>query len=271
MSFSAKPIKCSAIRPHLSHSDESLFEELSGTITSIYHTVSGSSPKYSLEDAVSDAWIGFTKAKEHDNHPPSIAGEIIECPECGNEMTMPKVMECDELADPSSGRVFDLTCDSCDHKWQKTVHKSSFSTCVFYYIRGEIQRGARESRRCGIIKIKKQVVNGHRIDPSVVSVEVFNETSDQVCRAISVEHNTGDNGIGIETKNRVRAAIGSLPSRQREVISRLYGIEYNNEVMEAMTQAQVADLLGITRQRICAIIKCANQHLMKELEKHYEP
>ena len=86
----------------------------------------------------------------------------------------------------------------------------------------------------------------------------------------SVEHDTGDNGIDIEMKNRVHEAIRGLPDRQREVICRMYGIEYNDALMEPMTQAQVADLIGITRQRICAIVKGAQEHIKKELERFYE-
>lgn len=270
MSYSAKPIKCSAIMPHRTNTDEVLFKELDGTIASIYHTVNTYSPKYSLEDATSDAWIGFTKAKEHDNKPPSIADTTICCPECDNEMEMPEVMESDLTADPSSDRTFDLECDHCHYKWQKHIKKAQFSTCVFHYIRGEIQRGARESRRCGIQKIKKQVINGHRIDPSVVSVDVFDQTSDKVCNAISIEHNMGDSGISIEMRNRIQKAVAGLPARQREVISRMFGFQYNGETMDAMTQAQVADFAGITRQRICAIVKKANENLKIELGKHYE-
>jgi RNA polymerase sigma factor (sigma-70 family) len=271
MSFSAKPVKCSSIRPHLIYSDEVLFAELQPTIVALFHTVCGNSPKYDLHDAISDAWIGYTKAKEHDNKPPSIAGQKIECPECHHINQMPEVMESDSTTEVSCDRTFDLECESCHHKWQKTIIKSQFSTCVYPFIRGEIQRGARESRRCGIVNIKKQETSsGARVDPSIVSVDVFSHTSDHVCDAISIEHNLGETNISFEMKKRIKAALNKLPDRQNEVISRMFGFEFGGEVMEPMTQAQVADVIGITRQRICAIVSCAMIHLKKELEKYNE-
>jgi RNA polymerase sigma factor (sigma-70 family) len=254
----------------LIHSDEKLFCELYPTITAIYKTVSGNSPKYTLEDAKSDAWAGYEKAKKRDNLAPSIADTTIECPECENEMHMPEIMENDETADPSSDRTFDLECDSCHHKWQKTIKKVQFSTCVYSYIRGEIQRGARESRRCGMQKIKKRMVNGCRVDPAIISIDVFSQTSNDICNAISVDQNVYDLGISAETKRGIHQAVSRLPDRQCEVISRMFGLEYNGEMLGQMTQAQVADFLGITRQRICAIVSSALIKLKKELKELYE-
>ncbi len=264
-----KPEKCSAIRPHLVHSDEVLFEELRPTINSIYNTVRGNSPKYTIDDAVSDAWIGYGKAKARDNLPPSIAGETITCPQCDNEMQMPEIMDSDRFADPSSDRTFDHECDSCNHKWQTTIKKAQFSTCVFSYIRGEIQKGAKESRRCGMQKIKKQLVNGHRIDPSIVSIDAFSEMSDQVCNAISIEY-ISEVGLNLSACHKIRDSVFKLPARQREVISKMYGFEYNGEKLMPMTQAQVADHIGITRQRVCAIVTCAMTRLKDELGGLYE-
>jgi DNA-directed RNA polymerase specialized sigma subunit len=232
--------------------------------------VRGGSPKYDYDDALSDAWIGYTKAKEHDNLPPSIAGEIMECPICGHKMHMPVTMDEDKNADPSRDRSFNLQCESCNHEWVKEIKKTQFTTCVYHYIRGEIQRGARESRRCGIQKIKKQDMNGHKVDPSIISIDVFSQTSDNVCDALSVGQSVHVTGIGIEVKKNVHRAVSKLPPRQCEVISRMFGLEYNNEILEPMSQAQVADHIGISRQRICAIIKGSLARLHKELEKSYE-
>lgn len=291
--MSAKPIKCAAIRPHLTHSDEALFVELYPTIAAIFKTVNGNSPKYNLDDAKSDAWLGYIKAKEHDNLPPSLIGDVVDCPRCVNRIKVvgvnqeldddDKVYVNDKVKipyqivvdncinlDPSSNRTYSFKCSSCNHEWNKVIIKSQFTTCVFHYMRGEIQRGARESRRCGMIKIDKQKVNGRKVDPSVISIDVFCQTSDHVCDAISVEHQTTDSGINIEMRNRLKTAVKKLSNRQNEVISRMYGLEYNGEIMEPMTQAQVADLIGISRQRICAIVNCSMSYLKTELEKFYE-
>lgn len=184
---------------------------------------------------------------------------------------MPEIMESDLTANASTDRVFDIECGSCHQTWRKTIIKTQFSTCVFPFIRGEIQRGARESRRCGIINIKKQETgHGSRVDPSIVSVDMFSDTSDHVCEAISVEHNFGETSISLEMKKRIKNALSKLPARQNEVICRMFGLEYGGETMEPMIQAQVADVMGITRQRICAIVACSMEHLKKELEKYHE-
>jgi RNA polymerase sigma factor (sigma-70 family) len=289
-----KPVKCAAIRPHLNHSDEVLFVELYPTIAAIFKTVSGNSPKYNLDDAKSDAWLGYMKAKEHDNLPPSLIGDIVDCPKCINKIKVigvnqelddedkvyvnddkvkiPYQIMVDDCAniDPSANRTYSLKCGSCNHEWNKVVFKSQFTTCVYHYMRGEIQRGARESRRCGMQKIDKKLVNGHKVDPAVISIDVFCQTSDHVCNAISVEHQTTDSGINIEMRNRLRNAVKKLSDRQNEVISRMYGFDYNDEIMEPMNQAQVADLIGISRQRVCAIVSSSMKYLKTELEKYYE-
>ena len=292
----SKPVKCAAIRPHLNHSDEDLFVELYPTIASIYKTVNGNSPKYNLDDAKSDAWLGYIKAKEHDNLPPSLIGDVVDCPKCVNKIKVvgvnqelkdeDKVFVNDKIdkikipyqividdcvnLDPSVNRTYSFKCDSCNHEWNKVIIKSQFTTCVFHYMRGEIQRGARESRRCGMLKIDKQIINGRKVDPSIISIDVFCHTSDHVCDAISVEHQTTDSGVNTEMRNRLKNAVKKLSDRQNEVISRMYGFEFNGEIMEPMSQAQVADLIGISRQRICAIVSNSMDYLKTELGPFYE-
>lgn len=261
---------CSAIMPHLTHSDEQLFAELMPSIRSLYNKVFNSSPKYTLDDAISDAWEGYIKAKDHDNKPPSIAGKIIKCPKCHHDNKMPEIMESDNTAIASNDRTFNLKCTDCGSTWEHVVRKSQFSTCVYHFMRGEIQRGARDSRRCGMTRGKKSkgdFKNKFSVN-SVISIDTFSDNSDHICKAIAIDNN--QYGISNEAKRRINAYISKLPERHQEVICRMFGFEYHGEIMGEMTQAQIADTLGITRQRICAIINSAFEKLRQELKECYD-
>ena len=66
-----------------------------------------------------------------------------------------------------------------------------------------------------------------------------------------------------EEKRRLREAVASLPSREREIIEMRYGLGKRRE----MTQKEVADSLGISQSYISRLEKRIFKKLKKEMEK----
>ena len=138
------------LQPWKKHSHEDLIHDLMGCIMGFWNHYRKNTC-YSQEEAVSDAFEGILQAIEKDKLPPKFKkGDKITCKNCDHINDAPSESVGDERAakiflDCPSGRTpkyrkFNVTCTDCGHDQLEIVHKSRFSTLVFYYIRSSIQR-----------------------------------------------------------------------------------------------------------------------------------
>jgi RNA polymerase sigma factor (sigma-70 family) len=276
------PVISKSFQPWKRFSDEDIIQDLNSCIMSHYHNETSNLPNgvYTQEMATNDAYIGIRQAKLRDMKAPTIASgdgknSYKTCPHCGykvkmqekinkkvktvfleNDKEIVKMMndeeadkECSESNNIMVRRIFEIKCTECDHKWEVILSKVQFSTLAFSYIRGAIQQGIRSVRQN---KNNISIYHGEE-DGSSISQSLQSEKSE------SVEDP--------EIKKLIHSTLNTnkFNENQKKVVCYLYGIEYKGKVIGPMHQKEVAKQIGVSKQRIHAIIDVVKDKIKESL------
>lgn len=227
------PILCKNVQPWkipgVTHED--LIKDLMGCILSLWKNYRDKfNASYTQYDAISDAYTnGILKAIEKDKKAPTCAGNIIKCQCCKKSYKAPEEMPGDTIANlifekapPDrlpKRRKIKTTCTECGHDNIQTIEKTVFSTLVYHYIRGAIQKGIRESKS------------------NAVSIE-NSEDKQGIIESISANKEEDEKtGLPQEIIEIISEAMETLSEKQRYVLAMRYGIGgiYTNTVEKEMT------------------------------------
>jgi RNA polymerase sigma factor (sigma-70 family) len=200
-------------------------------------------------------------------------------------------------------RDFNLQCKYCFHKWTHKVYKTIFSTHVYSYIRGAIQCGMRQAKsKKGTVSISNNSNNEEKtsIEESEILATKNNEQEYEITDSIkSMIYAEIDNlspkqqkilalkhGIGgicnelVEMKVKCKhCMLQNIPFTFTTTID--YSLSKNIilcpkcqeqcEINMQLSQTEIANLLNVTKQRICNVLsnihKKFKNKLGPELEK----
>ena len=214
--------------------------------------------------------------------------------ECGCEFPVPKHLPDDEeqnalFRDAPFGkcppnRVIKLECPECGSEVTKRIIKTIFSTHVFSFIRAEIQRGARlASGKKGTVSISNPYgESGSTIEDSLTVEEC---EQDQVPKDImrAIHECIEDLSPSSRRVLGLRYGFGGLCD---DVIQTTVSCRHCNEEFKAVIdyskshnskecphcnaenhlamerqQTEIAKILNVSKQRVCALIKKAHDRL----------
>jgi RNA polymerase sigma factor (sigma-70 family) len=247
---------------------------------------------YSLCEAWSDAIIGIQKAIVKDALAP--CGGKATC-ECGHTFRVPSALPDDEqqnklFREASFGecpvaRVIEVECPECHAAVSKRIIKTIFSTHVFQFIRAEIQRGAR-------------LANGKKGTVSISNP--CGEAETTIEESLAAKEENEEDKVPVEIMNAIHDCINDLSPNSRRIISLHYGFggitedvveviatcrhcngsfdatvdyslsvnskecphcEADNLIPMNLKQTEIAKILNVSKQRVCALIKKAHDRL----------
>jgi len=215
--------------------------------------------------------------------------------------TMPGDERANRIAQKDPRRIklrrFMVTCPECGHEWLHTVYKTVFSSLVFNYIRSEIQRGVRAAR--------DRAPRGTSVLSLDTPLDDSGTTMKSLQKA--PEKDDVYEELPEELRMKLMEALHTIPERHQTVVALCVGlggyhqgevnkkvkcqsckvpftttldVQYSNHVVECpechevnhitaeLTQAEVGDFLGITKQRVCNIFKTSMKNLAGKLSPY---
>jgi hypothetical protein len=259
---------------------------------------------YTFEQAISDSYIGIQQAIERDRLAPTIMpkdgkNHYHKCKNCEEKFlisgfdtnpsltmiqdTGPVYMNddqanhvCANTADVMLWREFELECPHCRHIDSVKIRKAAFSSIVFNYIRGNIQTGIRNNAGKKPPQAKHQGPDGYRGAYGetgrrgvVISID-GSDGPDAI--ANSLESKREHQGISEETSKKIESVLtANLTPKHHEILALIFGFEYDGRKLDAMTQTECANFLGISKQRVCNVYNKALAKLRPHFDIDDEP
>jgi predicted XRE-type DNA-binding protein len=283
------PVLGKTYQPWRNHGADKLVLDHMGCICTFYLEQRYNRPDvdYSFDQAISDGYIAIDKAIKRDMMAPTVMprGKITnhKCKHCGEKfqikgfdakpsLTMiggskgPIYMNdeqahhiCNNSDQVIVWREFEIECPHCNHIEIKKIHKAQFASVVFNMARGEIQSGARQTAgKQGPLYENKGPydTSGRR---AIVSLDA--PQSEGVNLANTIESRKEHHSLSEETMDKISTALMSLPIKQREIICRVYGFEFDGSKLDPMNKTECAEMLGITKQRVSQVCKTATDRM----------
>lgn len=221
-SENSDPVLTKVIQPwkdkNITHED--ILKDLMGCILNFWSYYRNKfDASYSQEEAISDAYRGILKAINRDMMAPTCAGKRLRCEHCNEHFNAPDEMPGDERANKiykdfpadrvPQKRTIAVNCPSCSQTNMIKLYKTKFSTCVYPYIRSEIQRGV--VRACS----KK----------GSISIDGFSSDSEgSLLNMLAVKEKEELASLPSSVMKIIDEILISLPERQGIVLALTHGI-----------------------------------------------
>ena len=284
-----RPVISDTIQPWLNPevTSDVLLSDLESTVYHFWSLYKGNLD-YSIDDAKSDAHEGILKAIEKDRMSVRLkAGKAIICSHCKHVHNI----EEDIVAERNDATTtFNMQCPNCNENFEVVVCKVKFNTLAFPYIRSSIQKGIRFARSkaisisipisenrtiedllCAktndidnipsaiIVKLEEAMddlpINHQNIVSMVYGITKFGDFDGTVTKTVSCKDCGNKYKIEFDYKGA------------NHVCSKceLCGTENTNDL--SLTQTEVANILGVSKQRICNVCSGVIKKLRPTLEQ----
>lgn len=293
------PVLGKTYQPWRNHGTDELVLDHMGCICSFFLEQRHIRPDvdYNFDQAISDGYVAIHKSVERDRMAPTVmpVGKISyrKCECCeekfqitgfdirpsltmieGNEGPIHMNDEqahfiCNHTDQVMLWREFEIECPHCHHTEVKKIYKAQFASVVFQTVRGEIQSGVRQAAG-------KQGPLYNNIGPydnsgrrSIISLDAQHNGDNNLRNTIEAKEE--HSGLSMETIQKIHKALAGLSTKQREIICRVYGFEFDGLRFDPMSKTKCAEMLGISKQRVSQLCRTAVEKMEVYFNTSDEP